>query len=358
MEDCTSLRLLRRPPRGVARWACIPSLLALACWGGETAELGPTARAERGRIERIVVATGTVEPEKEIEVRPRISGIVQAVHVKAGDRVETGQALVEIDRELLEAQAKEIRSRLEGSRVEQRYALSEFKRASALRKGGAVAEQEYDRAEAHYRGALASVARDEATVEYLEVQLRHTTVVAPMAAKILDVDVEEGDAVSAVTSVTGGTRLLTLAAHEVLHLKGLVDENEVAHVQVEQTARIRTEAYRDKVFAGRVREIAPIGQREQNVTYFEVEIEFTDADASLLRPRMSGDAEIITEVVEDALLVPETALLYEGDVIYVRTLRPGDEQAVERRNVTIGIVDGDRVQILSGLDSGEEILLE
>ena len=107
-----------------------------------------------------------------------------------------------------------------------------------------------------------------------------------------------------------------------------------------------------------VREIAPIGQREQNVTYFEVEIEFTDADASLLRPRMSGDAEIITEVVEDALLVPETALLFEGDVIYVRTLRPGDEQAVERRNVTIGIVDGDRVQILSGLDSGEEILLE
>ena len=352
------LRHSRGNPASLPRLACVLGLFGAACWGADPVEVGPSAVVERGRIERIVVATGTIEPEKEIKVRPRISGIVQVVHVKAGEQVEQGDPLVEIDRELLEAQAKETRARLEGSRVERRFARSELKRASALRKGGALAEQKHEQAQARYQSALAAVARDEASVEFLEVQLAHTTVTAPMAAKILDVDVEQGDAVSAVTSVTGGTRLLTLAVADPLHVQGLVDENEVARVAVGQTARIRTEAYGDKIFEGRVREIAPIGKREQNVTYFEVEVEITDADAHLLRPRMSGDAEIVTEVIEDAILVPETALLYEGDVIYVEAIGPNHSGEFKRKNVTIGIVDGDRVQILSGLSPGEKVRLK
>ena len=352
------LRHSRGNPASLPRLACVLGLLGAACWGADPIEGGPSARVERGRIERIVVATGTVEPEKEIQVRPRISGIVQVVHVKAGDQVEQGDPLVEIDRELLEAKAKETRSRLEGSRVERRYARSELKRASALRKGGALAEQKHEQAQARYQSARAAVSRDEASVEFLEVQLAHTTVTAPMTAKILDVDVEQGDAVSAVTSVTGGTRLLTLAVADPLHVQGLVDENEVARVAVGQPARIRTEAYADKIFEGRVREIAPIGKREQNVTYFEVEVEITDADAHLLRPRMSGDAEIVTEVIDDAILVPETALLYEGDVIYVEAIGPNHSGEFQRKNVTIGIVDGDRVQILSGLSPGEKVRLK
>ena len=118
---------------------------------------------------------------------------------------------------------------------------------------------------------------------------------------MLDVPVEEGSAVSPVTAVTGGTLLLSLAATSTLHLEGLVDENEVARVAVGQPARIRTEAFGERAFAGRVRKISPVGQRIQNVTYFEVEVEVTDADGAALRPRMSGDAEIVTEVVEDAL---------------------------------------------------------
>src|SRR3954471_21863857 len=114
-----------------------------------------------------------------------------------------------------------------------------------------------------------------------------------MRGKILDVLVEDGDAVSAVTAVTGGTLLLVVADPTLLHLKGLVDENEVAHVAVNQPARLRTEAYPDRVFTGTVRHIAPLGARQQNVTYFEVEVLVTDPDAALLRPKMSADADII-----------------------------------------------------------------
>jgi HlyD family secretion protein len=156
--------------------------------------------------------------------------------------------------------------------------------------------------------------------------------------------------------VTGGTLLLSLAATETLHLKGLVDENEVARIALEQPARIRTEAFPERVFQGRVRKIAPLGERVQNVTYFEVEIEVTDPDAGVLRPRMSGDADIVTEVVEDAIVIPETALRYRGDEIFVQS--PNSSAGVEERRVRIGIVDGKRVQILEGLAAGDPVVLQ
>ena len=80
-----------------------------------------------------------------------------------------------------------------------------------------------------------------------------------------------------------------------------------------------------------MRKIAPLGQRVQNVTYFEVEIGITDQDASLLRPRMSGDADIVTEVIEDALIVPETALRYRGAETYVQ-IAHGRGRGADRRD--------------------------
>jgi RND family efflux transporter MFP subunit len=189
----------------------------------------------------------------------------------------------------------------------------------------------------------------------LAVEVKYTRVVAPMAGKILHVPVEDGDAVSAVTAVTGGTMLLVIANPDPLHLKGLVDENEMAHVAVGQRASLRTEAYPGHLFAGTVREIAPLGERQQNVTYFKVEVLVTDPEAQLLRPRMSADADIVTDVVEDALIVPETALVFEGGDVFVERIVRASAPKVERQKVDTGIVSGDRVQILSGLEAGDEV---
>jgi RND family efflux transporter MFP subunit len=338
--------------------SAVGALLLLPGCGGDDAPPGPTGRVEVGRIERIVVATGTVEPATEVVVRPRIAGIVEKIHVDDGDDVELGQPLVEIERELLASQAREARAALREAEVERRYASIDLERADELQRGGAVSSQQQDGARARFERGEAGVARARARLDTLETELSYATVVAPMAGRVLAVAVEEGSAVSPVTAVTGGTELLTLAATDDLHLEGLVDENEVARVSLGQPARIRTEAYGDRTFAGRVEDIAPLGQRIQNVTYFEVEIEITDPDRQLLRPRMSGDAEIVAEVVENALIIPETALRYRGSQIYVKTLAtPGDGRA-EDKDVEIGIVDGSRVQVLKGLSEGEEVLLQ
>jgi HlyD family secretion protein len=334
-------------------------ILTLGCSGQEL-DPGPTARAERGRIERIVVATGTIEPEKEVEVRPRIAGIIEHIRIEAGDEVEAGQSLVEIERELLESRVREAQAQLREAQVELRYAKIGLGRLEELQAGGAASVQKHDDARSRYEQAQAAVARTQAGLDTLSTQLSYATVRSPLSGRVLEVYTEEGNAVSPVTAVTGGTLLLSLAGTDTLYLEGKVDENEVARVVVGQEARIRTEAYADRVFNGRVTKIAPLGERIQNVTYFEVEIEIeiSEADADLLRPRMSGDADIIAEVVEGALVIPETALRYRGDQIYVDWVNRNGAQQVDSRDIEIGIVDGTRVQVLNGLDEGEEVRLQ
>jgi HlyD family secretion protein len=333
-----------------------PALLfTFSACGGDPPPAAPTAKAESKRIERIVVATGTIEPAKEVEVRPRIPGIVDRILVKEGEPIVAGQLLVEIERELLLAQAQEAAAELEAARVERHYAQLDLERARELETSGVVSSQKLDEARARAENASAGVSRTEAKLRTLRTQLSYARVTSSLAGRVLDIPVEEGQAVSPVTAVTGGTLLLSIAATNAIHLEGLVDENEVARVAIGQKARIRTEAYGDRVFAGEVIEIAPVGQRNQNVTYFEVKVLVTDPAASLLRPRMSGDAEIVAETIDAALVVPETALRYRAKEIYVE--RPKGE-GVEERVVKTGIIDGVNVQILEGLAEGDEVRLQ
>jgi HlyD family secretion protein len=334
--------------------------LATVVSGGcaeEAFEPGPLATATRGRIKRIVVATGTVEPEREVLLRPRIAGIIEKIHVEDGDDVKAGQPLIEIERELLASQVREAEAAVREAKVDQTYAKIEIDRANELRAGGAASLKTKDEAAARYERSRAAVARARARYDTLATQLSYATIAATLDGRILDVVVEEGSAVSPVTSVTGGTLLLSMAGTETLRLEGKVDENEIVRVAIGQPARLRTEAFGDRSFSGRVAKIAPLGQRIQNVTYFEVEIEITDADAALLRPRMSGDAEIVVEVSEAALTIPESALRYLGEQIYVEVLYADGTPGFETRDITIGIVDGAKIQVLSGLSEGEEVRL-
>ncbi len=354
------LHCQRKPARSAAAAALLLITVTVAGWGagcgGAEGPALPTTKVIRSQIERIVVATGTIEPAKEVEVRSRIAGIVERIHVDDGETVAEGQLLLEIERELLESQVQEAAAAVQEARVERRYSKIDLGRAEELLRSGARSSQFLDSARARSERALAAVARAEARHRTLSTQLGYATVTAPLAGRVLEVHTEEGNAISPVTAVTGGTLLITLAGTSSLRLEGLVDENEVARVEVGQPARIRTEAFGDKIFAGSVSGIAPLGQRVQNVTYFEVEIEITDADADRLRPRMSGDADIVTEVVADAVVVPESALRYRGDEIYVEL--PNGTGPPVRRDVRIGIVDGAKVQVLEGVEPGDEIVLQ
>ena len=354
-------RMLFGLPRSTTLYivaAVLASSTGWSCSRGEVENQSPSAAVSSGTLERIVVATGTLEPERLVDVRPRISGIVKKIHIGEGDLVKEGQILVEVDRDLMEVRLREVRAQLSDATIEKHYADIALDRANVLQERGTIPDQDYDDTRSRHERAGVAVVRSEALVSRLKVELRYATVRAPMDGIVLEIPVEEGSAVSSVQSVTGGTPLLTLATTTALHLEGLVDENEIARVSVGQPAKIRTEAFgSDTIFEGRVSQISPIGKRVQNVTYFEVEVDVLDANASKLLPRMSADADIVTETAEDVLWVPETALHYEGNEIYLELATASSGESGERLIVELGIIEADRVQLVSGASEGDLVRL-
>ena len=341
-----------------ASLVCGALLLSLGCSQGEALVIGPTALVEKGVIRRIVVATGTLEPEKQVDVRSRSSGIIEKVLVENGDLVELGQILMEIEKDLIEVRLREVRAQWKSASIEEHYAGIALERAAFLLEKGTMPDQRYDDAKSRHERALAAVNRTEASVARLVVELRHSTIRSPLKGVVLDIPVEEGGAVSTVHSVTGGTIVASIATTAALHLEGMVDENEIAGVEVGQRATITTEAFgSDRVFEGVVRHISPIGKRIQNVTYFEVEIAVHDEQAHRLLPRMSGDADIVIETASEILWIPETALHYDGDQIFLEKVAVEPDAQSERLTVELGIVEGDRVQLVRGASEGDVVLL-
>ena len=319
-------------------------------------EVGATAVVERGTIERIVVASGTIEPEDLVDVRPKISGIVERFHADAGDRVTAGQVVAEIDRDTLEAAVREARAVLQEAEVTRDYAALERRRKEDLFGRGVESREAVDRLRADHAGAEARVARARATLERLEQELAYATITAPIDGVVLRRELNAGAAVASVASVTGGTVLMTIADTSKMHLLGTVDENEIALVRVGMEARIRTDAYPERVFPGQVRKIASLGDRKDNVTSFKIEVDVLDG-VDRLWPRMSGDADVVAEVRPGALIVPEAALVYEGNDPFVDVVAHASEPRLSRRRVRTGIFDGDRVEIVDGLGSGERVKL-
>ena len=322
-----------------------------------TNDIGPTARVERGSIEHLVVASGTIEPEQLVEVRPKISGIVEHFRVDAGDRVKAGQVVAEIDRETLEAAVREARAVLQEARVATDQTALDLHRTENLFGRGVESKEALDRARNQHAGGAARVERAEATLEKLEQELAYATITAPIDGVVLRRSLDPGAAVASVAAVTGGTVLMIIADTSRMHLLGKVDENEIALVKVGQEARIRTEAYPDRVFAGRVRKIASIGDRKENVTSFEVEVDVLEGGDSMW-PRMSGDADIVAEVHADALTLPEAALRYEGDAVLDDVVERNSAPRLVPRRVRSGVVSGGRVEIAEGLAEGDEVKLQ
>lgn len=320
-------------------------------------DIGPIATVSRGSIEKIVVASGTIEPEHLVEVRPRISGIVERFLVDAGDRVKAGQVVAELDRQALTAAVNEVRAALHVAEVSRDHSALEFKRKEPLFKQGIISSDEFDMLRTDAKLDEARVEGARATLDRLEQQLGYATITAPIDGLVLSRDLNPGAAVASVESVTGGSVLMTIADTSQMHLLGVIDENEIGGVRVGQTARIRTDSYPGVTFEGRVRKIASIGDRKDNVTSFKAEVTVLQG-VDQLRPKMSADADIITDVHQDAVIIPEAALLYHGNEVTVEVVARSGATRLTTRQVRLGISNAERVEVLEGLSSGETVKLK
>ncbi|GAC1357571.1 MAG: efflux RND transporter periplasmic adaptor subunit [Acidobacteriaceae bacterium] len=397
----------RKRRRKVWLWAGVIVVVVAALFGvtvaarGNGAKIEPSqlAKAERGDIARSVVATGKVQPITKVEVKSKASGIVTRLNTDINAHVRQGQLLAQLDQEEILDQVAAQKALLAAAESNARAAAAAieydkvnaqapdlpmykhtFDRAQQMSTAGVVSQQALDDAQQKYlaaqntrdkavsqisvdssklRQAQAQVAQAQASLKQLQDQLSYTIVTSPMDGVVLSRDVEVGDAVSSIL-VLGSTATLVMTIGDVtkVYVQGKVDEADIGKVYLGQPARIKVESFKDKTFNGKVTKIAPLGVEKDNVTTFEVRVSI-DNPGGELKANMTANAEILLEEHKNVLTVPEQAVLYDKDR-KASVEVPDAKQKKGRRAISIvaGISNGTRTEVLSGINSGDTVILQ
>jgi HlyD family secretion protein len=357
------------------------------------------AAVERGDIARSVVATGKVEPLTKVEVKSKASGIVKKIYLEAGDKVKTGQLLAELDKEQLEASVAESRANLEAAQAARQAAEASYQknlvdaegtdvpflkndmtRAHDLYKQGLIALNTMQDTEKNYQLALnrqssaarnaqmskaqvlqaqAQIAQAKAALDDADENLRYATITSPMDGVVLSKDIEVGDAVSSILVLgSQATLVMTLGDTSEVYVRGKVDEADIGKVYVGQAAHIVVESFKDKNFQGRVTRISPLGVEKDNVTTFEVRVSIQNSTGEL-RANMSANAEIILDEKKNVLLVPEGAVIFDKDKnTSIEVPYPKGDNGRKKLAVKLGISNGVKAEIISGLNEGQKVILQ
>lgn len=367
--------------------------------GGSKIDSSKLAKVERGDLAKSVVATGKIQAITQVEVKSKASGIVKKLLVDYGDQVKQGQVLAELDKEEIQARVNQQRASLEAAEAAARAAAADlqhakvdaegpdvpmlkraYDRAQEMTKAGVLSPSALDDAQKNYemavnkqnlgkanegvaeaklRQAQAQVSQSRALLEQTEEEYRNSTIVSPIDGTVLSRDVEVGDAVSSILVVgSSATLLMTLGDTHEVYVKGKVDESDIAKVYLGQPARIKVESYKDRTFNGKVTKISPMGVEKDNVTTFEVRVSIDNSKGEL-KSMMTANAEIVLEDHKGVLMVPEGALIYDKDRnASVEIPDPGTRDGKKKITVTVGISNGSKTELLSGLKEGQEVVLQ
>jgi membrane fusion protein (multidrug efflux system) len=281
-----------------------------------------------------VQLVGTFQAPDQLLVMSKTSGDVMSLPIKEGMRVEKGDVLATID-------DRRIKARLADARARLKLSEATLARAVELRESRSISAQEFDEAQASVDQAVASV-------DLLEVEFDDTTIEAKMDGVITEHLVSVGQVVS------DGQELMTLVQLDPLEISFEVPERYLAAVNEGLTVNIRTDVYGDETFTGKLVYLAP--RLRTTTRTLPVKAEVSNPDG-LLRPGMFGKVELILSEQEEALFVPESAVLQQGTQNQVIVRNPESFRA-EFRNVEVGVRQGGRMQIVSGIEADDLVVAE
>lgn len=323
---------------------------------------------DRGAVRVIVEETGVVAPERSIVVKSPISGVVQQLYVREGDRVQTGQVLARIMPDIAQANSlAQLRSEIAAARIARDNAKRDYDRAQSLSAIGGITTADldqrrvaYEQAENQWRTAQAQlqlVQRSGVTAgdSGVEGGAQWARITAPSTGVIIGRGVEEGETVVGGTSAFGGgTELFTMADLSTLLVKAAINEVDIGKVKRGDRVTLTVDAFPGDTASGVVRLVPPAARLQERVRVFDVEIEVTGG-ARVLRPGMTANVRITGPARADAVRVPvEAVLLKEGKPLVYKIGGSGPQPVP----VTLGLSDLFYVEITSGLAVGDSIALE
>ena len=364
-----TLRLERapiKPQRGPRRWVVVAAVAAavlvaflgyrLLAPRAVPVEVARATVPDPGTPDAIAVVTGAgyvVSADRYVAIGVRVAGRIDRYFVEEGDRVEPGQALVQLDPRDYEAAVKRAEAALAVTRATAALKERQLARARELSGSGVISREELDLRVAEANATAATVQQAEAELSSARVSLDYTTLRAPRRGVILAKFKEVGE-IAVPGGFSGSGDLIRMANLE--DLRGQVDitESDLAKVHLGQRAAVIPDAYPDRRYRAVVAKLYPQVDRQKGTLRVEVKIEEPD-DA--LWPDMSVRIAFLESLEPTpgraAVLVPRRAI-HDGEQPFAWVL---DGERVRRTTVTLGRDFGDQVQVTSGLAGTETVVV-
>ncbi len=273
---------------------------------------------ERGTIDQVVSATGTLSAVTTVQVGTQVSGLIAELYADFNDRVEKGQVIARLDTTLLESNLRDVQAALERSQAELRQTERDLERLSSLYEQGVAPVADYHRAQYLHDVARAQVKSAEASLARARQNLAYATIVAPVSGIVVERAVDVGQTVAASLQAP---RLFTIANDlSEMQILAAVDESDIGAIKEGQTARFTVKAYPERSFSGTVKQVRLQSTVEQNIVNYTVVVAVANPDGVLL-PGMTATLEFVVAHAEDVLKVPNAALRF----------RPPDDLLAEAR---------------------------
>ena len=320
-----------------------------------------TEQASVTSIEEKTVATGKVIPKDEVEIKPQISGIIDEIFVKEGDKIKEGDLIAKVKVVPNEQSLNSARGRVQSANIILKNAEIDFNRNKALFEKGVISLNAFQEAELRYNQARQDVSNAQSDMQIIRVgssggsSSANTNIRATVSGTILEIPVKEGDQVIESNNFNAGTSIATIADLSKMIFEGKVDEAEVGKLKIDMPLKVSLGAIQDKEFDAKLKFVAPKGNEEQGAVQFKIEGDVYLDETYFIRAGYSANASIVLQKKEGILAIKE-ALLQFDEVTqdpFVEVLI-GDQE-FERKEVEIGISDGINVEILSGVTEEDKI---
>lgn len=319
-----------------------------------------TQQVDFGDIIQKTVATGKVVPREEVDIKPQVSGIVDELFVEPGDHVKRGDLIAKVQVIPDMVSLNNAENRVNVAELNFNNAERDYNRQKSLHEQKVISDQEFQNAELSYENARAEfeaakdnlqIIREGATRRAGRASL--TLIKSTVDGMVLDVPVKKGNQVIESNTFNDGTTVATVADMDDMIFEGLIDESEVGKLSPGMDLLITVGAIQNETFGAELEYIAPKGTEENGAIQFQVRAEVTLDTSQFIRAGYSANADIVLARRDSVMRLDEGLLQFDGDQPYVEVW-VGDQQ-FERLSVQLGLSDGLRVEVLSGLSAEDRI---
>lgn len=305
-------------------------------------------------IERKTVATGSINPRKEVEIKSQVSGVVEKLFVEAGDVVKAGQLIAKIQIIPNVVALNNAEARLKEATINLRNSEQEYERQQKLFTEKVISQMDFNQFKLTYElnkqavdaaGDNLDLIREGASKR--EGGAVSNLVRSTVEGMILDVPVKEGNFVIESNTFNDGTTIASVADMSELIFEGKVDEAEVGKLQEGMNLELVVGALDTVKFDAALEYISPKGVEEEGAIQFEVRAAVELRDDYFLRAGYSANADIVLERKKEVLAIRESNLIFEEDKVYVELQKTGQE--FEKTEIKTGLSDGINIEVLNGL---------